>query len=257
MIRLRVVALGLAIATGVAPVITAAEGRRSGFDFMSPALQAMQNDDAENPAQLWVKEGEVLFKAPAGAAGKACASCHDAKTRPLAGVAAAYPQYEPERGRPMTLAERIDRCREHHQRASAMAPESRERLALEAYVARQSRGRPIAPYRDARMSVHFSNGEKWFRTRMGQLDLSCADCHEKNAGRKLGGNPIPEAHPTAYPIYRLEWQGVGSLQRRLRNCMAGIRAEPFDYGAIELAELETYLMSRAAGMAIESPGVRP
>src|SRR5256885_16986097 len=44
-------------------------------------------------------------------------------------------------------------------------------------------------------------------------------------------NVIPQAHPTGYPLYRLEWQNLGSLQRRLRNCLVGIRAEPYDYGA--------------------------
>ena len=48
-----------------------------------------------------------------------------------------------------------------------------------------------------------------------------------NWGRHLGGAPIPQAHPTGYPLYRLEWQGLGSLRRRLRNCMTGMRAEPY------------------------------
>ena len=61
----------------------------------------------------------------------------------------------------------------------------------------------------------------------------------------------------AYAIYRLEWQAVGSLQRRLRNCMSGMRAETYDFGAPELVDLEYYLMWRARGMAMEAPAVRP
>ncbi|MEY4845043.1 MAG: sulfur oxidizing protein SoxA, partial [Pseudomonadota bacterium] len=63
--------------------------------------------------------------------------------------------------------------------------------------------------------------------------------------------------PTGYPIYRLEWQGVGSLQRRLRGCMTGVRAEPFLYGSAEFIAIEAYLMERARGMTLETPGVRP
>ena len=100
-------------------------------------------------------------------------------------------------------------------------------------------------------------GEKLYRQRIGQLDLSCAQCHDERAGGRLAGAVIPQAHPTGYPIYRLEWQGLGSLQRRLRGCIAGVRAEPFAYGAIELTELELYLARRAAGMKIETPAVRP
>ena len=64
-------------------------------------------------------------------------------------------------------------------------------------------------------------------------------------------------HPTGYPLYRLEWQSVGSLQRRLRGCMSGIRAEPYAYGAPEFAALELYLMDRARGLKLETPAVRP
>ena len=66
--------------------------------------------------------------------------------------------------------------------------------------------------------------------------------------------PITQAHPTGYPLYRLEWQSLGSLQRRLRNCMIGIRAQPYDYGAPELVDLELYLMSRARGHADRGAG---
>ena len=75
--------------------------------------------------------------------------------------------------------------------------------------------------------------------------------------QQLAGSVIPQGHPTAYPLYRLEWQGMGSLNRRFRNCLTGMRAEPYAHGAPELVELELYLMWRARGMPLESPGVRP
>jgi sulfur-oxidizing protein SoxA len=86
---------------------------------------------------------------------------------------------------------------------------------------------------------------------------SCAQCHDANSGRQLAGNVIPQAHPTGYPLYRLEWQSLGSLQRRLRNCLTGIRAEAYELGAPELVDLELFLMWRARGMPVEAPGVRP
>jgi sulfur-oxidizing protein SoxA len=50
---------------------------------------------------------------------------------------------------------------------------------------------------------------------------------------------------------------LGSLQRRLRNCLFGMRAEPYASGADEFVDLELYLMWRARGMKLESPAVRP
>ena len=96
-------------------------------------------------------------------------------------------------------------------------------------------------------------GAQLFVQRMGQLDLSCAQCHDANWGKRLAGSIIPQGHASAYPIYRLEWQDMGSLQRRLRNCMSGVRAEVPPYGALELVELELFLAARARAMRVALP----
>jgi sulfur-oxidizing protein SoxA len=88
-------------------------------------------------------------------------------------------------------------------------------------------------------------GRTLWQARLGQLNLSCAQCHDDNAGQKLASATIPQAHPTGYPIYRLEWQGVGSLQRRIRGCLTGVRAEPFAYGDREYIALEAFMTQRA------------
>lgn len=235
----------------------ATEKRKSGYDIMSPSTQALQNDDTQNPAMLWVKDGEAQWDFVTGAAKKSCAGCHGAAAKSMRGVAARYPAFDRALKRPVNLQQRINLCQKNHQRAEPSAAESAEILGIESYVAMQSRGLPIAPPRDAKLTASRERGGKFFQQRIGQLDLSCADCHDNNAGKKLAGATIPEAHPTAYPLYRLEWQGVGSLQRRLRNCMSGVRAEAYVFGAQEFIELELYLASRAAGMLIETPGVRP
>ena len=100
-------------------------------------------------------------------------------------------------------------------------------------------------------------GAELFHRREGQLNLSCSQCHDDNWGKRLAGNAIPQGHPTGYPLYRLEWQSLGSLQRRLRNCLIGMRAEPNAYGSDEYVDLELYLMWRAQGMTVETPAVRP
>jgi L-cysteine S-thiosulfotransferase len=111
--------------------------------------------------------------------------------------------------------------------------------------------------KDERLKPFIDQGRALYETRQGQLNLACSQCHDDNWGRKLAGIPVPQAHPTGYPLYRLEWQTVGSLQRRLRNCMIGMRAESYGYGAPEYLALETFLMWRARGMPMESPAVRP
>jgi sulfur-oxidizing protein SoxA len=231
--------------------------RRSGYEFMSRETRAMQDDDTANPGLLWVLEGGTSWARKTGAAGRACADCHgDARTT-MKGVAARYPAFDTAQGRPLTLEQRINVCRVQRQQAPALAWESRELLALTVFVARQSRGLPIEVAADERARKFLDAGQATWNRRQGQLNLACSQCHDDNWGRQLAGNPIPQAHPTGYPLYRLEWQGLGSLERRLRNCLTGIRAEPYDYGAPELVDLELYLMWRARGMLLEAPAVRP
>jgi len=232
-------------------------GRRSGYDFMSRETRAMQDDDTANPGMLGVLEGGALWTRKTGAAGRACAECHGDGRASMKGVAARYPAFDATLKRPVNLEQRINRCRTERQQAPALAYESRELLALTAFVARQSRGVPIDITIDPRTQPFLDNGRAAFYRRQGQLNLACSQCHDDNWGKSLAGNTIPQAHPTGYPVYRLEWQSLGSLQRRLRNCLVGIRAEPYEFGAPELVELELFLMWRARGMAIESPGVRP
>jgi sulfur-oxidizing protein SoxA len=234
-----------------------ADERRSGFDFMTPAVQAMQRDDALNPAMLWVRGGESAWSVRAGRADKACADCHGDAARSMRGVAPRYPAFDAAGAAPITLAGRINACRVRHQQAAALRADSDDLLGLEAWVAMASRGLPIAPPDDVRLAPFRAQGRQLFQQRMGQLDLSCAQCHDGLAGQRLGGSVIPQAHPTGYPLYRLEWQGLGSLQRRLRGCFGGVRADLPAFGSADLVALELHLMQRAAGLALESPAVRP
>jgi sulfur-oxidizing protein SoxA len=224
---------------------------------MAPETRAIQDDDATNPGMLWVLDGETLWNRKAGAAGRACSDCHGDARASMKGVAARYPAFDPARGRPMNLEQRINACRAERQKAPPLAYESKDLLALSAYVTRQSRGLPIAIAIDARTRPFLEAGRETFFLRQGQLNLACAQCHDDHWAAKLAGSPITQGHPTGYPQYRLEWQGLGSLERRLRSCLSGMRAEPYAYGAPEFVDLELYLMWRARGMKIEAPAVRP
>lgn len=231
--------------------------RKSGYEFMGRETRAMQDDDTANPGMLWVLDGETLWNRREGEAGESCADCHgDARTS-MKGVAAHYPAYNAVAKRPLDLAGRINMCRTDQQKAAPLAFESKDLLALATYVAHQSKGQPIAIKDDDETHPFIEAGRKIFERRQGQLNLSCAQCHDDNWGQRLAGSPLTQAHPTGYPIYRLEWQGVGSLQRRLRSCLTGMRAAPYAYGAAEYIDLELFLMWRARSMPIEAPGVRP
>jgi len=229
---------------------------RSGFEFLGPDLKKMQQDDFANPGTLWLDRGEKLWRAPAGADAKSCADCHGDARVSMKGVAVRYPQIERATGRLLTLEARILQSRVERQKALPYARESEDLLAISAWITTQSRGLPLAVAIDGGAKKHFEAGEAFFFRRRGQLNLSCAHCHDANWGRTLFAERISQGHPNAWPAYRLDWQTLGSLERRLRACLSGVRAEILPYGAPELGNLALYLSWRAAGLKIESPAVR-
>ena len=109
-------ALGLAIAA--AAESDAPRPRKSGADFMGESTRAMQRDDTQNPAMLWVGDGEALWRTKAGAGNKACADCHGRADAAMRGVAATYPRFQQEAAGVVTLGQRINHCRERHQQLS-------------------------------------------------------------------------------------------------------------------------------------------
>ncbi len=234
----------------------AEERIKSATDFLSEDLKKRQQDETANPGMLWVSEGEELWNKIEGSEGKSCTSCHgDAKTS-MKGVAARYPAIDPRTGKLLNIELRINRCREGGQKAATFPYESEELLALTAYVARQSLGLPVAVKIDGAAAPYYQRGKELFYQRQGQINLSCAQCHIDNLGRHLRGDIISSGVGTGYPAYRLEWQALGSLHRRLRACSLGVRAIQFPFGSDEYLSLELFLAKRAEGMPIETPAIR-
>jgi sulfur-oxidizing protein SoxA len=234
---------------------TAPSDLRSGADFVSPETRAQQEDLAVNPGMLWVEQGEKLWREASGAEGKSCASCHG-EASALAGAAAHYPAYDAKAQRLMNLEARIQQCRVERQKVEPLVYESQPLLALTALVAHQSRGLPVRVVIDGPARPFFEAGRTLYYEQQGQLDLSCAQCHEQSWGKRLRTEKISQGHPNGFPAYRLEWQTLGSLHRRLRACFQGVRADPFASGSPELVNLELYLAWRAQGLAVETPAVR-
>jgi len=229
---------------------------RSGSAFLGKDLRGLQADDFANPGMLWVERGEKIWREPAGSGARACAGCHGEAATSMRGIAARYPSLDPQSGRLLDLEGRINACRAAHQGAAPFDYESENLLSITAYVAHQSRGVPVAAGIEGQAKRHFESGRTYYYERRGQMNLSCAHCHEANWGKRLLSETISQGHPNAYPAYRLEWQTVGSLQRRLRACLSGIRAEMQPYGAPEYLDLELFLAWRARGLPVETPGVR-
>lgn len=228
---------------------------RSGSGFLTPETLALQRDTFANPGLLWVAQGEALFYKSSD--DLACQDCHGTQSRnSLADVAARYPAYDQTVGQLVNLERRINLCRVNHQQLDALEYESTTLLSLTAYVASLSRGSALAVDVRGPAQPQFERGRAYFFSRRGQLNLACNQCHDDNWGRRLRGDLISQGHGNAFPAYRFEWQTLGSLHRRIRDCDIGVRAQPHASGSQIYTALELYLAWRARGLEVETPGIR-
>lgn len=250
--------LGLLVSACGAPdpseteAISSPEPLRSGYEFLTEDTQRLQDDPFENPGFLWVDRGAALFET-AEPGGQSCADCHDGG---LTGTSARYPQIDEASKRLLNLEGRINQCRSTHQGLEPLEYESEALLALTTYVANQSRGQTLARELTQELQPYAKSGQAYFETRRGQFNLSCAQCHDQSWGQLLRGDTISQGHGNGFPAYRLEWQSIGSLHRRLRDCDTGVRAEPLPYGDDTYIAVELYLALRASGLDVETPAVR-
>jgi L-cysteine S-thiosulfotransferase len=232
-------------------VLARASDIRPSRDFLSPELRARQDDPSRHPGWLWVDEGEALWRQGGE---RSCQSCHG-DIGGMGGVAARYPAVAAD-GALLNLEGRIERCRTRHQAQPAFGYESEPLLALTAAIALRSRGMPVSVAVDGPAAAFLEQGRQFYATRQGQLNLACGQCHDDNLGRKLRGDVISSGLGTGYPAYRLEWNTLGSLHRRLRACSLGVRATQFEPGSPQYLALELFLGSRANGLPMEAPGLR-
>ncbi len=229
----------------------------SGWRFRSAETQALQMDDFENPAFTAVETGEELWNTVDGSEGKSCASCHNDAADSMVGVRAEMPKWSDAIDKPHTMETQINACREEQMGADSWKWEASEMLAMTAYVGLQSRGMPVAvDLEKGEMQAWSDKGKDLYYTRVGQLNLSCANCHEGNFGKMIRADHLSQGQINGFPVYRLKWGGLGSIHRRFKGCMDNIRATPFKRGSDEFIALELYAASRGQGLSVETPAVR-
>ena len=217
---------------------------RSGASFTSPALQALQRDDDANPGLLWVDQGRDIFA-------RDCVSCH-ARAK---GLATRLPKLRAD-GSVVTLETQINACQTERVKKPAHAMESPPLLALATFVAFSSRGQPQNVPFNVTQSAAWQRAHDEFTRVQGKLDFDCRSCHDKLYGKRVRNVTVSQGYGVGYPAYRVEWQTLGSLNRRLRACFFGMETVVPTATDPILADLELYLAWRAQGLPIEAPAVR-
>jgi len=208
------------------------------------------------PYEFALETGREMFSKPFGN-GKTYADCFP---NGGIGIRQNYPYFDAKEGKVVTLELALNRCRE----VNGEAPYSYlkdEMASLTAYMAFTSRGKPfdIKIPDDPRALAAYENGKRYFYTRRGQLNFSCAGCHVQAPGERLRAEILAPALGilNALPIYRSEWSGMGTTSRRFITCNSQTRAVPLEPQSDEYRNLEYYLSYMSNGLPISGPGARP
>ncbi|MEO9863805.1 MAG: sulfur oxidation c-type cytochrome SoxA [Yoonia sp.] len=227
----------------------------SGWVFRSDETQAFQMDDFENPGMIFVDDAIDAFNTVEGSEEKSCASCHE-NPESLAGARAVYPKWNDEAEEVRTMAMQINGCRTEQMGAEEWAYDKTDMLNMEALMASVSRGLPINVAIDGPVEATYLRGEELYYERTGQLDLSCASCHEDNYGNYIRADHLSQGQINGFPTYRLKNAKLNGVHSRFRGCVRDTRAETYAVGSDEFVALELYLASRGNGLSVEGPSVR-
>lgn len=228
---------------------------RSGWTFRTKETQAFQMDDFDNPGMIFVDQGLDSWETVDGAAGKSCASCHEGPES-MKGLRAAMPKWNDDADAVWTMEMYINDCRENRMQADAWGWKSQPMLNMNALISLQSRGMPVDVKIDGPAQSTWAKGKEMYYTRYGQLELSCANCHEQNYDNYIRADHLSQGHINGFPVYRLKQANLITAHNRFRGCIRDTRAETFSEGSPEFVALELYVSSRGNGLSVEAPSVR-
>lgn len=230
---------------------------RSGWLYREPDTRKLETDSFENPGMLYVERGKKIWNTVEGTAGKSCATCHADAAKSMKGVGARYPVWDAASKRPIDVELQIDKCRVEKMGATAYKFDDQKQRALTTYIKHQSLGMPVhVDLSKGDMKTWWNRGKDVYYTRYGQLNLSCASCHELNNGKHIRADHLSQGNVNGFPTYRLNTTGMVSIQNRFRGCIRDTRAEIPKAFSDDLMALELYVTWRGTGLSVETPAVR-
>ena len=228
----------------------------SGWVFRSDETQAMEEDDFTNPGMLFVDQAREMWNdASLGTNGESCSSCHETP-EDLEGVKAVYPKWDEEHGEVQTIEMQVNECVTERMAGEALKYDGGEMMGMVSLIASVSRGMPVNVAIDGPAQSTWEQGKELYYTRFGQLELSCASCHEENWGNMIRADHLSQGQINGFPVYRLNNASLNSVHGRFRGCVRDTRAETYAVGSPEFVALELYVTSRGNGLSVEGPSVR-
>lgn len=227
----------------------------SGWHFREDETRNLERDDFDNPGMVFVDRATDAWNATMGKNGESCAGCHQDPSS-MQGLRAVLPRVDEASGKLMIMEDYINGCVTERMGLEAWGVTSDKMKDMLALISLQSRGEPVNVAIDGPAASFWEKGKEIYYTRYGQLEMSCANCHEDNYGNMIRADHLSQGQLSGFPVYRLKDAGMVSAQQRFVGCVRDTRAETFKAGSDEFKALELYVSSRGNGLSVEGLGVR-
>lgn len=227
----------------------------SGWHFRDDTTRALQKDDFDNPGMVFVDRGMDSWNAAQGKGGESCAGCHQGPET-MAGLRATTPRVDAKTGKLMLIEDYVNGCVTERMGLEAWGMTGNKMKDMMALISMQSRGQTVNVAIDGAAAPFWEKGKDIYYTRYGQLEMSCANCHEDNYGKFIRSDHLSQGQVNGFPVYRLKDAGILSAQQRFIGCVRDTRAETFKAGSDEFKALELYVASRGNGLMVEGVSVR-
>ncbi|WP_121628003.1 sulfur oxidation c-type cytochrome SoxA [Poseidonibacter antarcticus] len=206
------------------------------------------------PYEDAIDEGEELYTKKF-ANGKSFASCF-----PNPAIGADYPMYDDKKKEIITLTQSINTCLT----SNGEKPWNTKKgnmAKLQAYFASATTDEELKvnvtiPSADA--AAAYERGKEYYYSQRGYLKLSCATCHVQGAGLRVRNEKLSQfvGQTTHFPVFRLKWDGLGTLERRVSGCIKDQGQVPPKDNSKEMKELIYFLSYMSNGLTVDGPDIR-
>lgn len=193
----------------------------SGWTFRADETQALQLDDFDNPAFLFLDQAIDQWDTVEGSEGKSCSTCHE-DVADFAGLKSTLPRVED--GELVTMTNLVNECVTDRMGAEPWKYSGAKMSAMTALIAHQSRGMTMNVAIEGDAAPFWERGKELYYTRVGQLDMACSNCHEDNYGNMIRADHLSQGQINGFPLYRLKNAKINTTHGRFKGCMSNIRA---------------------------------
>ncbi len=204
------------------------------------------------PYEIPLDDGRALIEKPF-ANGKTYASCF-----PSLAIKQNYPFFDTKRNEVVTIGQAVNECRTSNGEKPLKYGKG-DIAKIIAVIAHESRGKLIdIKIPSAQAEAAYNVGKKLFYKQTGNLALNCTECHVTGSGQKIRQESLSPilGSVSHFPVYRLKWGGLGTMQRRLQGCLkdTGLEKQPFQ--SSDLKALEYFVTYMSNGLILNGPDTR-